>query len=56
MVEETEFRFEGTAIAVTISLGVAQWAEGVKDAQDLVRIADEKLYEAKNSGRNRVCG
>jgi len=55
MVEQTDFHFENTNIAVTISLGVAQWESGVKDAQDLVRLADEKLYEAKNTGRNRVC-
>jgi diguanylate cyclase (GGDEF)-like protein len=55
MVESTDFRFENTTIDVTISLGVSQWEPGVKDAQDLVARADAKLYEAKNSGRNRVC-
>ena len=53
-VDKFEFMFEGSPLDVTISAGVAQWVDGVADAKDLVRIADEKLYEAKRSGRNRV--
>lgn len=56
LVEETEFKFEGTRIDVTISLGCAEWAPGVEDGPDLVKHADDKLYEAKRTGRNRVCG
>jgi diguanylate cyclase (GGDEF)-like protein len=37
---------------VTISAGVVEGVSGT----DPVRLADEKLYEAKRSGRNRVCG
>jgi diguanylate cyclase (GGDEF)-like protein len=54
-IEEATFQFEGTVIPVTISLGVAEWKPGVADAQDLMKIADDKLYEAKRTGRNRVC-
>jgi diguanylate cyclase (GGDEF)-like protein len=54
-VEATSFQFEGTTIDVTISLGVAQWEPGVADADGLIKNADDKLYEAKRSGRNRVC-
>ena len=38
-------------IKVTISLGVAQY----KGDDDFVRCADDALYEAKKSGRNKVC-
>ena len=55
LVEETKFIFEGTRIEVTISLGVAQWEPPHERPEDLVRVADEKLYEAKRTGRNRVC-
>ena len=54
-VHDSTFRFEGTIIPVTISLGVAEWQEDVLDPADLVKRADEKLYEAKRGGRNRVC-
>jgi diguanylate cyclase (GGDEF)-like protein len=39
---------------VTISMGVSQF-EAKTDLQTLVTRADEKLYEAKNSGKNKVC-
>ena len=38
----------------TISVGVATSADGVTDWQDLFKAADQKLYAAKRSGRNRV--
>lgn len=41
-------------IAITISLGAATWLPGMS-VTELYRAADEKLYEAKRSGRNRVC-
>ena len=53
-VEESHFRFEGTVIPVTVSLGVTEWVPEAKEVDDLVRLADEKLYEAKRSGRNQV--
>jgi len=56
MVDEAVFEFEGTRIDVTISLGVAQWVPEMQSTQAVIQAADEKLYEAKRSGRNRVCG
>ena len=53
--ETNEFVFQGERIPLTISLGCAQLADTDKTAVDLVQRADEKLYEAKRSGRNRVC-
>lgn len=40
--------------AVTISLGVAHWPTDNADVYETIRLADERLYMAKNSGRNRV--
>lgn len=55
IVAETYFEFDGSRIDVRISLGVAEWVPGVfRVTEDLLRVADEKLYEAKRSGRNRV--
>lgn len=39
---------------VTISLGVSCYSNEVKDGKELIKKADSALYEAKNSGRNRV--
>lgn len=38
---------------ITISIGVSSYPEQVQDAEALVTIADQHLYEAKNQGRNR---
>jgi len=45
--------FEGIKIDVTISLGVASKNEETHTLDELVRRADEMLYQAKNSGRNQ---
>ncbi|HXK17974.1 MAG TPA: GGDEF domain-containing protein [Polyangiaceae bacterium] len=49
------FVFQGERIPVTISIGTALLGENDKVASDLIQRADEKLYEAKRGGRNRVC-
>ncbi len=56
IVEATDFMFEGTKIPVTISMGVAVLDQDTADAAALIKRADERLYEAKNAGRNCVRG
>lgn len=51
----TEGQLAETPLKFTVSIGVAQWQEGW-DAGKLISAADTALYEAKNSGRNLVCG
>jgi two-component system, cell cycle response regulator len=50
-----EFVFQSERIPMTISLGCAKLDANDRSAQDLIQRADEKLYEAKRLGRNRVC-
>ncbi len=56
LVAEARFEFEGVRIPVTISLGVAGWGPETQSGTELLAVADERMYEAKRSGRNRVCG
>ena len=53
-VAEHPFVFQGEKIPVTISIGCALVREN-DTATELIQRADEKLYEAKRGGRNRVC-
>jgi diguanylate cyclase (GGDEF)-like protein len=55
-VEQASFDYQGQRLPVTISVGVAALPEAtVGSAQELIGEADEALYEAKKTGRNRVC-
>jgi diguanylate cyclase (GGDEF)-like protein len=56
-VEQHPFEFEGRKFQVTISLGVAFTSgEPAPAVDELIRQADERLYQAKHAGRNRVVG
>lgn len=56
LVERTSFVFENRTLPITISIGVAPWTPDITTPADLIRRADEHLYEAKNAGRNCVRG
>jgi two-component system cell cycle response regulator len=48
-------RVGGQDLMVTLSIGVSSFPEDTKKTADLVTMADTALYQAKRSGRNRVC-
>lgn len=55
LVESTIFEHEGARMPVSVSVGVAAYPEvPVETAVQLIAAADEALYEAKRTGRNRV--
>jgi two-component system cell cycle response regulator len=55
LVQNHTFRYESKDYNVTISAGVTgTTGETILTAHELIRMADEKLYQAKNDGRNRV--
>ena len=55
MVEKHTFVFEAKTYHITISLGMA-WTSGAEALTplELIRQADEKLYQAKRAGRNMI--
>jgi diguanylate cyclase (GGDEF)-like protein len=56
LVERHAFQYEGKTVPVTISAGVAGTAGDVAlTPHELIRQADEKLFQAKAAGRNKVC-
>ncbi len=56
-IEEHPFKYEEhqPGGSLTISLGLAAFPEHASSREELVRLADEALYQAKNGGKNRVC-
>jgi diguanylate cyclase (GGDEF)-like protein len=53
-VSQKPFEYEGQQIPVTISVGAAV-DHGRSEPQAMIAAADAAMYEAKRSGRNRVC-
>ncbi|MCP4650458.1 MAG: GGDEF domain-containing protein [PVC group bacterium] len=56
IVENTRIYANDTdKINVTISIGVAVLPQNISSKESLMRCADQALYDAKHSGKNRVC-
>jgi diguanylate cyclase (GGDEF)-like protein len=53
-VADTPFIVDGHAIRITVSLGVTSSERSGQDFESLLKEADRLLYQAKQSGRNRV--
>jgi diguanylate cyclase (GGDEF)-like protein len=54
-IEHCNFKPLGCPHGVTISIGISEFPIHGIDPKELMNRADEALYEAKTSGRNRVC-
>ena len=60
LIEIHTFSFSGQRVEVTVSLGVHIVGRGAadvdeRDIEQVIAVADQKLYRAKQEGRNRVC-
>lgn len=55
-IEETMFIIDSNSkINITISIGVSTYNSSVFYTEDVREVADQKLYECKKTGRNKVC-
>ena len=53
-VEEYDFLYNGIKAKVTVSIGLTMNFPEFKNSAEMLKSADEALYKAKESGRNRV--
>jgi diguanylate cyclase (GGDEF)-like protein len=54
VIVSSDMETEGREVLVTVSIGVAEFSSDIFCVTDLVKRADEAMYQAKNEGRNRV--
>lgn len=50
----TPFEFEGNELTVSASIGISEFPDNGKTAQELLRGSDAAMYRIKQSGRNAV--
>jgi diguanylate cyclase (GGDEF)-like protein len=54
-IESHDFTFEDRTFHITVSIGLSSTTgDETLTTEEMVRVADEKLYQAKREGRNRV--
>jgi len=53
-INKAKFKYQGKQVPVTVSIGVAEADKSIT-AEHLFNLADDAMYLAKKSGRNRVC-
>ncbi|HHT9137574.1 MAG TPA: diguanylate cyclase [Candidatus Wunengus sp. YC60] len=49
------FKHDGVISQLSVSIGVACFPADADNAEDLIKNADEALYTAKRTGRNKIC-
>jgi diguanylate cyclase (GGDEF)-like protein len=55
-VENTPFEVGRAQVNLTLSMGISSFpSHRVKSKEELVKMADQALYDAKRGGRNKVC-
>ncbi|WP_198517276.1 bifunctional diguanylate cyclase/phosphodiesterase [Vibrio sp. HA2012] len=42
-------------VYITASIGIALWTDDTNDSEELVTCADQAMYQAKQSGKNKYC-
>ncbi|ATC97971.1 MAG: GGDEF domain-containing protein [Pseudomonadota bacterium] len=52
--ENTELHLSNAVFNMTVSIGIAEYSANMKKLETLIDIADKRLYQAKQQGRNQV--
>ena len=56
LVESTLFEVGKAQVNLTVSMGISNFpSHRAKSKEELIRMADQALYDAKRGGRNKVC-
>ena len=53
-IRSAEIDVDDAKISITVSIGVTKASSAIEDSTDILKRADELMYEAKAGGRNRV--
>ncbi len=53
-VKHYPFKLDEQQAAITISIGCILYPEQAKDAREVLKYADKAMYQAKETGRDRV--
>lgn len=53
-IEDMVFEYEGLEIKITVSQGIAESDATMTSPDHILKLADEALYEAKRTGRNKI--
>ena len=53
--EKTTVNYRRKKVDFTVSLGAAMYPDDGEDITDLIEKVDQRMYQAKRSGKNRLC-
>ena len=53
LIENNDFNFEGRTVRITISIGIERFHGDISNER-WIDLADEKLYQSKTSGKNKI--
>ncbi len=54
-IAESTIQYKNISIDFTVSIGIASFMKNAESSEEVFSRADAALYQAKNSGRNKVC-
>jgi diguanylate cyclase (GGDEF)-like protein len=54
-IKERPFTLRRSQTKLTVSAGLSSYPKDAVTEEDLIRIADDRLYKAKTTGRDKVC-